>query len=209
MPRNDDLNENNLFNIRNNYDNNEYYVEYDTDGSADDDMDEYEHDNFYEPDEPSRTRFNIILCEIYNRNIHGVPYAESAVDTHYLVSSKFKNIDINLINEISDYMKAEYLNLNREFRKHKNIRNYHNIITRPNYIKPEIAECIYLPHDECVAILKTFWIRIIQRNWKRILKERQQIVKERNSIQYLMKREICANKRTYWPCLKGMLSNIL
>jgi hypothetical protein len=63
--------------------------------------------------------------------------------------------------------------------KHPTIRNYKNIISKPNYIKPEIAEYIILPTQESIAILKTFWIRIIQRVWKKIYSQRKDILKKR------------------------------
>jgi hypothetical protein len=64
-------------------------------------------------------------------------------------------------------------------RKHRLIRNYFNIVNKDNYIKPEIAECIYLKGDEMVAILKTFWIRLIQRKWKKIHAQKKQILMKR------------------------------
>ena len=132
MQRNDDLIENDMFdfNINNGnieYNDNEYNDEYDSDGS-----DDMAGSNFYAPDEPSRTRFNIVLCEIYNRNIHGLPSIGSLVDTHYLVSHIFKNFKISLINDISYYMNAEYIQMTSYGnRKHITIRNYHNIISNP------------------------------------------------------------------------------
>lgn len=62
---------------------------------------------------------------------------------------------------------------------HPTIRNYKNIIAKSNYIKPEIAEYIVLPTHEAVAILKTFWIRIIQRAWKKIFQIRKDVIKRR------------------------------
>lgn len=63
--------------------------------------------------------------------------------------------------------------------KHPTIRNYRNIVLNSNYIKPEIAEYIILPTQETIAILKTFWIRIIQRTWKKIYFLRKNIIKKR------------------------------
>ena len=184
--------------------NDEYDSEYDSDGS-----DIMAGSNFYAHDEPSRSRFNIVLCEIYNRNIHGPPPNGSLVDTHYLVSHRFKKFKLGMINDISYYMNAEYIQLTAyNDRIHPIIRNYHNIIENPYYIRPEIAECVYLLDNECVAILKTFWIRIIQRTWRRVLKERQQIIREKSSLKYLLNREFSYPKRVYWPSLKGMLSCI-
>ena len=61
---------------------------------------------------------------------------------------------------------------------HSVIRNYHNIIKSFYYIQPHIVECVYLlnPGGECVAILKTFWLKIVQRTWKRVYKERMRLL---------------------------------
>jgi hypothetical protein len=92
---------------------------------------------------------------------------------------------------------------------HPSIRNYYNIISKENYIKPEIAEYIILPTREAIAILKTFWLRIIQKKWKKIFQERKNIIKQRCNFSNLSIREIqgkwpdsCMNL----PGLKGMLS---
>ena len=65
------------------------------------------------------------------------------------------------------------------FGNHPTIRNYHNIISKPNYIKQEIGEYIILPTQEAIAILKTFWIRIIQKKWKKVFQERKNIIRKR------------------------------
>jgi hypothetical protein len=72
---------------------------------------------------------------------------------------------------------------------HAIIRNYHNIIKSFYYIQPHIVECIYLPEPggECVAILKTFWLKIMQRVWKKIYKQRMDLLK---SVPMLRMREI-------------------
>jgi hypothetical protein len=206
MQRNDAFNGNNNGNNANHVFDDEYDVEYDDDGSDDDS--ELDESYFYAADESSRTRFNIVLCEIYNRNIHGYPSSGSNVDTHYLVSHRFKMLNINLINDIYYFMNAEYMNLTSyNDRNHPTIRNYHNIIQNPYYIRPEIAECHYLKDNECIAILKTFWIRIVQRAWRRVLNERQQIILDKKRSQFSITREIREPKRAYWPSLKGMLCN--
>jgi len=94
---------------------------------------------------------------------------------------------------------------------HKLLRNYHNIIRDPNYIKPEIAECIQLPTGECIAIIKTMWIKIIQRKWKNVYAARKHIIKCWSCPSSLFTRRLTG----YWPIycrrlpeLKGMLSDL-
>jgi hypothetical protein len=73
----------------------------------------------------------------------------------------------------------------------------------------QISECIYLDTQECIAIIKTFWIKLIQRTWKKIYKMRQTIIFMRKNPLYILCREttgkwppIC----NIMPRLCGMLS---
>ena len=97
------------------------------------------------------------------------------------------------------------------FGHHPTIRNYHNIIARQDYIKPEIGEYIILPTQEAIAILKTVWLRIIQRKWKKVFAKRKDIIRSRCRPSSLHEREIygkwpqvCRNL----PGLRGMLNDL-
>jgi hypothetical protein len=91
---------------------------------------------------------------------------------------------------------------------HSIIRNYHNIIKSFYYIQPHIVECVYLPGGECVAVLKTFWLKIVQRTWKRVYKQRMQLL---CSVPMLRMREIRGGntcfqyEKIHIPGLRGML----
>jgi len=94
---------------------------------------------------------------------------------------------------------------------HLLIRNYHNIISKPDYIKPEIAECIKLPTLETIAIIKTIWIKIIKSKWKNIYKKRHDIYNLRKIPNNLLTRQITGkwpSNCNYLPGLSGMLNNI-
>ena len=94
---------------------------------------------------------------------------------------------------------------------HKIIRNYKNIIARPDYIKPEIAECLVLPSQHSVVIIKTIWIKIIQRKWKKIYAEQKNIIKRRMQYSSLKTREITGKWPAHcchFPTIHGMLSNL-
>jgi recombinational DNA repair ATPase RecF len=66
---------------------------------------------------------------------------------------------------ISLLLDGYYIYINRTY--HPIIRNYNNIIKRENYIKLDIIEKVLLESGEIIAIIKTFWIKIIQRKWKK------------------------------------------
>ena len=166
--------------------------------------------NIYDADELSPTKYNIVLCELYN-NTHGTPNANlQHLYYNYLTISRFKCLDIDELNEIAFIYNDVY-----EFIENKNtlspIRNFENISTRENYVKPEIAECVVLESGHNVSILKTFWLRLVQRRWKNIFRMRKNILRLRCQPATLKFREVnghwpanCANL----PSIRGMLSNV-
>ena len=92
----------------------------------------------YQAEEISRTKFNIVICQLYNSKRHGTPDANSGVEYHFITEDRFKLFDIGFI----DYFIYGYHNMNLErideITPHDIFRNYKNIIQRPDYIKPEI-----------------------------------------------------------------------
>lgn len=61
------------------------------------------------------------------------------------------------------------------------------------------------------AILKTFWLKIIQRKWKKIYKQKQDVIRKRKSLSSIRNREIhgCLKDGTdYYPSIYGMLCDI-
>lgn len=172
----------------------------------------------------------LMLCELHFPELHGkTNNSDPYIESHYLVYEKFNAQEISLFSENIDdiedtmiddgnrfsdiYDTALFLNTNynelaRNYRgsyiRHPIIRNYHNIISKTDYIKPEIGEYIILPTQEAIAILKTIWLRIIQRKWKKVYAERRKIC---HSISYLRNREIHSTCSIF-PGLKGMLNNL-
>lgn len=143
----------------------------------------------YEPEEPNKSRFVIALCEIFNNKIHG-----RGPQGHYLVYCRYKKLHMDWIEETADFVKLEYQYLQNL--THDLHPNYRQIIMSPNYIKPEIVEVIY-NDDFCIAIKKTFWLKIIQRTWRNILKKRLNMQK---SLHTLRHRELTGK----WPAMPGL-----
>lgn len=70
----------------------------------------------------------------------------------------------------------------------------------------EIIKVIVYPDESYTCILKTYYIRMIQRRWKKVFKERQRYISERKTLQKLWDYSI--GKRTCkhsFPGLKGLL----
>lgn len=142
-------------------------------------------------------------------------YEEYDTDADYDTDSE-DEYNINALIKLNDEIKWLQQHYSNSFNtlyleNHPTIRNYHNIIKHPNYIKLEIGEYIILPTQEAIAILKTFWLRIIQKKWKKVYQEQKNIIKKRCNLLNLSKKEVSINLTNLYknlPGLKGMLSDL-
>jgi hypothetical protein len=151
-------------------------------GSWDETDDETETNGpIYDPEEESLTKYNIVLCEQYDGNKHGIVNGE--INNHLLTIARFKKLDMDYINFVSQFT--------------------------PGYL--EIAECLYLPSGHCVSIIKTHWLKLIQRIWRKIHRLRKHTILMRSHPNALKYREIYGmwpNNCINYPSLRGMLSNL-
>lgn len=82
------------------------------------------------------------------------------------------------------------------------------------FIKPRIEIMKLYIHPvtmEYIVLLKTFWLSIIQRTWRRILRERKEVLRKRCSIQNIQHRMIHGRHLmglNVLPGLVGMLSMV-
>lgn len=178
-----------------------------------------------------RNKYNLVVCELFNRYIHGYcEDSDKSVEDHYLCvhvlrdrrifdtydSSEDEDNDIfaNInsyephIYDIVDLHGAYYASRSRAtHRPHKFIRNYDNIISRHNYIQPHIGQVIYLSSGECVAIIKTIWLRLVQKCWRRVYNQKKIVISRRRSLDSLKHREVHGkwpNNCNYLPSIYGM-----
>ena len=180
-----------------------------------------------------KNNYKLGLCHIFNPELHGINQdSDLNIIGHYLVictegddeddgftdadsvytastldSSEDENIKIQEIMNLYKKMYREMIRTN-EYIYHPIINNYKNIISNRNYIQLEIFQKIYLEGDECIAILKTFWIRIIQKTWKKIYQKRKDIMNKRKNIKSILYRELNSKwppNCSYLPSIYGML----
>jgi hypothetical protein len=179
-------------------------TDYDSDDSYDSD---YYEELIYDYHESSATKYNIVLCELYNSKLHGSTN-NNDVNNNYLLINRIKKLDISFINSLTKTLNKDYIERQEQIIPHKFIKNYKNIITRPNYIKPEIGEVIHLPYGHTVCIIKTIWIKLIQRAWKKVYNIRMQMFKRRCQMNSLKHREVTGRwpeNCRYFPSLQGLL----
>lgn len=151
-----------------------------------------------------------IVNDVYNSRYTEGNHTESDSDAE-VVNSDDENENPKLI-DLYRY-KYKILLKSHSFMnsEHPLLRNYSNIIKSFYYIQPHIVECVYLPSPggECVAILKTFWLKIVQRTWKRVYKQRMAML---CSVPMMRLREITSGRFVYEkihiPGLRGMLNGL-
>jgi hypothetical protein len=97
--------------------------------------------------------------------------------------------------------------------EHPTIRAYGDIMSSGVFPQLHIAKTEYLqPGEECIGVLKTHWLRLVQRRWKKIMSERDQITKARAKPSSLSVREATGQ----WPAglrrmpgVRGMLAEVV
>jgi len=166
----------------------------------------------------SQTKHYIVgVCQLYNPNIHGIN--EYYFYDHYIYLFDIQNI-CEYHNSIDKYYYQQNIqNIIRYLRynniQHPTIRNYGNILKHKNFINPDILQIICFTDSEgnqiYLGIKKTFWLRLIQKTWKNIIKKRKQLFIFFNNINNLRHKEIYGKWSFpfYYPTLKGMLNNLL
>ena len=139
----------------------------------------------------------IVICELYHPELHGPTH--DTTYGHYLTMWTFTPLEFyagehNDIHKIS--MQFSWNSYFRRINYHERI-NPHPFIQ--NYWKAQynmkkkrridIAEVVILETGEHVAILKTFWLKIFQRKWRKIFNERKRIIKKRKQLSSLLYRQ--------------------
>lgn len=183
------------------YDNhheNEYEIDYESDTNE---------DNIYAPEEYSSLSSQyIVLYEPYNHMITG--YINNKYDNNLLTIARFKVLDLDYFREYKRNMLLNNFKVLKKKPIHSYIRNYKYLLQT---LKPEIGNCYYSSSGECFCILKTVWIKIIQRKWKTVMSMRNNIIKQRSTISSLRYRELNGrwpNHIQNIPTINGMLSGL-
>lgn len=120
--------------------------------------------------------FQIAICELFNRRIHGYIHGQSTpgIDAHILVRTTFTPEEFmsNEYADIIEIMRSEYNTYLAGVKYHPLIRNYMNIVNDPRYYRIDIVQTIELQGGECVAVVKTYLLKILQRRWRNWMNNR-------------------------------------
>jgi len=156
----------------------------------------------------SNKKFHLVIAELYVPYRHSVlAHLSNCIMTitkiNYNSNTNFFYKEIEKLSKwyryqnIKTYMEHKENGNFDELNKGNPVRNWENIIKRPDYYNMQIALCIKLNTGEYVCVIKTYWLKIIQRTWKKVFKERLRVLKN------IYLRNI--KGKVFMPSLKGML----
>jgi hypothetical protein len=162
----------------------EYWREYQTDNESYGDSDSNSYYDDIEEEEEDEYEYD--------------PGEQSCTKNNIVISQQYSDMDIEGYELVHIRLK--------KFDYHQIQTMYRVLMHQRPACKLDIAECVYLPSGHCVAISKTFWIRIIQRAWKKVYKQRKQYFS--TMMQKIMSREIFINYPRKLPGLRGLLCSL-
>ena len=153
--------------------------------------------NIYTHTQKMNCRFQLAICELFSPQLHGITTNSSKdISGHLLVNTSItpeEFYDNTYLDDIC-VIKQQYRRITSK--QHPHIRNYANIISHGANFKLDIIQLDELESgNEHVGYLKTHWIKIIQRKWKKIHANRKMLIRERGSIHALQKRQ----RTGQWP----------
>lgn len=140
----------------------------------------------------NNSKYKLAICIPFDPALHGMNNNSSKnICSHYLVYEIIEPIDF--INNIQ-YMETVITDIQHFYDaiildSHPVIRNYEKIMNSETYFVFNIIQDDMLDGEECVGYIKTFWLKLIQRKWKRIFKERKEKIRKLSNPRLLMKRE--------------------
>jgi hypothetical protein len=162
------------------------------DASGSDDGIEYDsihnEDSFHFYSEKENGKYYIGLCHLYsNRHTHSpTQYRRWLLSTSVSAKSFFRHSYDN----INDYL------------------YYYGLVRIPQH-EVQIMQVDILPDETCTVIIKTHWLRLVQRHWKKTYCKRRNMVRRRMTPQMQKYSQIhgkypdCISRL---PSLRGMLS---
>lgn len=173
------------------------------------------------------TNLKLGIIELYWPRIHGeLEENDNHIHYHYIVSEiipkyllKRNFYNKKAVKEIPLYYKNhynKYINLNNGWSTvcrypNLHITNFECIVSNNDYFQYHIIKPYLLDSYHSIAIIKTYFIRIIQRVWKKLYKKRKEIYNERNkycNIEYKNTNGEWPKHCNDFPSARGILYNI-
>jgi len=167
--------------------------------------------------------YELAICELVHPKLHhGIE--EDVKESNEFKNSIFNHFLIYCTFSPSEFFDRSYKEEEKRVQRYRRRENnmLHLSETHPtlrkynqNYIRLEIIQYCKVRTEEDgynyhIGILKTFWLRIVQRCWKKVFKMRQDIVRQRSSIKALQERQRTGQYPLHlreWPVFRLNLTN--
>ena len=133
------------------------------------------------------------LCEIYHPHFHGQNEDIALLYTSFIYMQpisieEFYHLDYqDTLCQWERSMDQSMRGYHENELKHPHIRNYLTLVKNNIYRKPQIVSKFELDSGHTLCIIKTLWLKILQRKWKKYYQARISSFKQ---PQNLMKRSI-------------------
>ena len=141
----------------------------------------------------------------YNEEEHYISYTMTEIDQKYFIAT-YKYIPTEqfllFVNKIhvTSFFKYNYNVISRYF-------FWYSGTFIQKHPPVEIIQLFVMPDSTYVCVIKTYYIKIIQRRWKKIFRERKQYILHRMRLNTLYNYTIGKRNSYYaFPGLKGMLT---
>lgn len=162
-----------------------------------DSVDSYEDENY-------TSRYVFASVELHSDRFHGGSYENNPDDAE--MNGRFLFMmsiprEWRIVRNISLMRRLSLLYRYRNYRgelRHPNIRNYEEIMFSSLCVQPQIVQVVEGPNDYTSCIIKTTYIRQLQRKWKKMYAERQQVLRERMNPMEQVKRQISGKYTSRW-----------
>jgi hypothetical protein len=129
----------------------------------------------------------LAICELIHPNIHGTSLNWGG---HFLVTwlITLQEFETGEYTTLLDMINYKHFEEEEGYPAHPTIRSYWEQVLAKRYHDLQIIKSEYLSTGECVAILKTCWLRIFQRHWKNILRDRKKAREKASKFLYYRER---------------------
>jgi|LakMenEpi03Aug12_release.lakeMendotaPanAssembly.Ray.scaffolds.fasta_scaffold401226_2 hypothetical protein len=148
----------------------------------------------------SKPAFKLAVCTLFDPILYGTDENSTpGIENHYYIVYTFKPEKFYNNDYISMVNYTRRMVQRRAIHPHPTIRNYNNMLP---HIKLDIVKCDELTGLEQVGYIKTFWLKIVQRRWKNVYKERQDLLKARSNPVALRERQLTGQWSKHlrqWP----------
>ena len=170
-------------------------------------------------------KLHLAIIELYWSKIHGeLNDDEKYIHYHYLVTEMFSRRNVRSCvynsdgtNNVIEYYKEQYdkyINMQNGIwpiiSTHPNVHisNFECIVSNNNYIQFHIVQPKLLKTGHAICIIKTHYIRWIQRAWRRLCSQRKEVMNQRlqsDNIIYYHAHGIWPNHCNNIPEMRGMI----